>query len=274
MEEHRPPLRAQTQNRGLGDDPEPLRLRVVEERASYALGVTTGMLAPEVHPLQVLGYYHNGTTGRPYRQAIGSPRAEVKVPAVASFYSGRAMSAMSKHVVPGHSKYDEWFRWGMDVGRSSFEDPARLYIFKSSLGQRYSAPRGATSLRSLGQVLPQNRQAYLLGQTAGVTFPSLDPQVLITAFRVGCISNDRDPPLEFFYLQGDTYIGSLMGFNLGRIQKKTCSDVEQEWFAWGVEVGRELDIRLIRDDRYVMPNLEDIFMDTGNMSPEDEFFDA
>ena len=65
-----------------------------------------------------------------------------------------------------------------------------------------------------------------------------------------------------------------MGFNLGRIQKKTCSDVEQEWFAWGVEVGRELDIRLIRDDRYVMPNLEDIFMDTGNMSPEDEFFDA
>jgi len=65
-----------------------------------------------------------------------------------------------------------------------------------------------------------------------------------------------------------------MGFNLGRIQKKTSSDVEQEWFAWGVEVGRELDIRLIRDDRYVMPNLEDIFMDTGNMSPEDEFFDA
>ena len=124
----------------------------MEERASYALGVTAGMLVPGTHPLQVLVYYHNGTTGRPFRQAVGSPRMEVKVPAVTAFYSGRALKAMSMHAVPEHSEYDESFRWGMDVGRSSFGDPERLYVFTSRSGQRYNTPRGATSLRTLGRI--------------------------------------------------------------------------------------------------------------------------
>ena len=75
-------------------------------------------------------------------------------------------------------------------------------------------------------------------------------------------------------LEGESYAAAVLGLFLGRVQRKTYPEFEQQWFLWGVQVGRDLDIRLLRDERFVMPNMADDLQDWEQLSPEDESFTA